>query len=215
MGRDFPAESKARDRTVSESEILKGVVRQHWHDKLETMDKTRAKALSAGIDAHLANVAKSVNQLDYEVFCIPNIIYHSKHMSKEEFEKYLRLMEAMAVGYSSMFGNDVAGLALIGISSKAKNAGGIEKYHRLLSSRIETRMKIYRSRMDARRRSIDVLHSRLRIHNRSVFRFFRKGRIYSLSRRIDRSARGVDLLSCRLDRLNEIYKYTSMSQNKD
>lgn len=195
--------------------MLKGIVRQHWHDKLDSMDKIKGKALATEIDMHLANITAMVDPLDYEVFCVPNMIAHSKHMSRDEFSRYLRLMESMAYGYSSIFGSDIAGLALIGISSKAKNVSGIERYHRLLSNHVESKIKTYHRKIEKRKRHVDGLYLRMRTHERSILKFFRKGRISMLTRRIDYGIKMVESLNYKFDKFNGVYRNMKLKGNKD
>ncbi len=215
IGRDISADSKDTGKVMTNSEMLKDVVRQHWHQKLDGTDKAKVKALANEIDIHLANITNVVDPLDYEIFCVPNMISHSKHMSRDEFDKYLRLMESMAYGYSSVFGSDVAGLALIGISSKAKNVSGVERYHKLLSAHVESKIKTYHSKIEKRKRHVDGLYFRVRTHERSILRFFRRGRISKLTRRIDYGIRRVESLNYKFDKFNGIYRNLKLRSNKD
>ncbi len=186
--------------------MLKDIIRRNWHGKLEIVDKAGTKNLAADMETHILNMTDLVDALDYEVFCVPNIISHSRHMSKEEFGRYLKLMEAMAEGYSAMFGRDLAGLALIGISSKAKNANGVEKYHKLLSGYIESRIKRYHAHIEKRKKRVDGIYLKMRAHERGFLRFFMKGRLVRLERQMDRSMDHVHALNLRYDKLNSIYR---------
>ena len=186
--------------------MLKEIVRRNWHGKLEIIDKAGTKNLEAEMEAHILNITDLVDALDYEVFCVPNIISHSKHMSKDEFGRYLRLMEAMAEGYSAMFGSDIAGLALIGISSKAKNAGGVEKYHKLLMSHIEARANKYHFSIEKGKKHMDNIYVRMLSYERGLLRFFTRGKRERLAKRIDMGLERMYRLNGRYDRLNAIYR---------
>ncbi len=198
--------NRDRERTQAESEMLKDIVRRNWHGKLEIIDKSGTKNLAAEMEGHILNMSDLVDALDYEVFCVPNIISHSKHMSKEDFGKYLKLMEAMAEGYSAMFGRDIAGLALIGISSKAKNVNGVERYHKLLASHIESRANRYHSSIEKGKKRMDGIYLRMRSYERGLLRFFMRGKRDRLARRIDRGLERMYQLNSRYDRLNSIYR---------
>jgi hypothetical protein len=158
------------------------------------------------MESHILNIADLVDALDYEVFCVPNIISHSKHMSKDEFGRYLRLMEAMAEGYSAIFGSDMAGLALIGISFKAKNATGVEKYHKLLTSRIESRANKYHFSIEKGKKHMDGIYLRMRSYERGFLRFFTRGKREKLAKKIDRGLDRMRRLNGKYDRLSAIYR---------
>ena len=215
IARDISAEPGETAGITANSDMLKGIVRQHWHDKLDSMDKINGKALATEIDMHLANITAIIDPLDYEVFCVPNMIAHSKHMSRDEFSRYLRLMESMAYGYSSIFGSDIAGLALIGISSKAKNVSGVERYHRLLSAHVESKIKTYHGKIEKRKRHVDGLYLRMKMHERSILRFFRKGKISMLTKRIDYGIRRVESLNYKFDKFNGVYRNIKLKGGKD
>ena len=104
------ADHRSAGRINSDTAMLKNVVRQNWRGKLEELDKVRGRALAAEMDSHLASIAKTIDPLDYEIFCVPNMISHSKHLSRDEFSRYLRLMEVMAEGYSSILEGRSPGL---------------------------------------------------------------------------------------------------------
>ena len=195
-----------RERTQAESEMLKEIVRRNWHGKLEIIDKAGTKTLAAQMEAHILNITDLVDALDYEVFCVPNIISHSKHMSKDEFGRYLRLMEAMAEGYSGMFGTDMAGLALIGISSKAKNAAGVEKYHKLLTSHIESKANKYHFSIEKGKKRMDSIYLRMRSYERGLLRFFTRGKRDRLAKKMDRGLERMYLLNGKYDKLSAIYR---------
>ncbi len=189
-------------KEAASEDLLKGIIRQNWHGQLDAAHKKSGKQLAEEIDAHLANMRPLINIIDYEVFCVPNIISHSKHMQKEELRRYLRLIESMAIGYTSTLGRDVASLAIIGLTSKAKDAGRIEKHYNDLSNDIESRLDRCSTMIDNRKRRVERLSAAVKIHQRSLLRFFRKGRIKRLKRMIEAGRRSVERLDLEFERIN-------------
>ena len=74
--------------------FLKGIVRQQWASKLENSinDKQTSKQMITYIETHISNMNGIVDQLDYELFCIPHIISHS-------LETCLKLHASIYVAY--------------------------------------------------------------------------------------------------------------------
>lgn len=200
-GIGYSVKGKLDDRNA---ETLKIVIRQHWREKLTEVEKSKGKQVSAEIDAHLSNINAVIDPIDYEAFCVPNIIQHSKHMQKEDFSAYLRLIEAMAVGYSEHLGKDLTNLILIGVTSKGRSVGSAEKYLGLLLTDINKRMNYYQNNINKRSKGINIMYGRLRAHNSSVLRFFRKRKITMLSKRIDYRTKELDVLQGRLQKYNGI-----------
>lgn len=200
-GIGYSVKGKLDDRNA---ETLKTVIRQHWKEKLTEVEKSKGKHLSAEIDNHLANMTAIMDPIDYEAFCVPNIIQHSKHMQKEDFSAYLRLIEAMAVGYSEHLGKDLTNLILIGVTSKGRSVGSAERYLGLLLTDINSRMTYYQNHINKKSRGISIMSGRLRAHNTSVLRFFRKRKIRVLSRRIDYRTKELETLQGRLQKYNGI-----------
>lgn len=215
IGREIAGKSDSASRKSASEDFLKGVVRQNWHGQLDATDKKYGSQIAAEIDAHLANMRSLPNALDYEVFCIPNIISHSRHMQAEEFRNYLRLLESMAIGYSLTLGSDVANLALIGLTSKAKNAGNLEKHYNALSNRIESKLDRCSVMIERRKRIAERLSVAARRQQRSILRFFRKDRILYLKKRADIEKKRIERLDQEFEGINNINLDMRAKVNKD
>lgn len=183
---------------------MKNVVRQHWETKLEAIDKTKSKEVAAVIDAHLNNLTPLVDQLDYEIFCIPNIVSHSKHITKDELSVYLRYIESLAMGYSSTLGKELTSLVLIGLTSKARNMASAQKYYTTLSEAIDAQAKVYESKIGKRKRRVVVISSRMQKYNSSLLRLFRQGKIKALGRKLNLTTREIEALTLKLQTFSNI-----------
>ncbi|MHB1829782.1 MAG: hypothetical protein ACYCO0_00105 [Candidatus Micrarchaeaceae archaeon] len=215
MDRGLSGRSDTPHREAASEDFLKGIIRQNWHGQLDTADRKKGRQLAAEIDAHILNMRSLINAIDYEVFCIPNIVSHSKHMQAEELCRYLRLIESMAIGYSSTLGRDVASLAIIGLTSKAKSASSIEKHYNALSNEIESRLDRCGVMIEKRKRKVERLSAAIKVHQRSFLRFFRKGRIAYLKKRADAGRKRIERLDQEFESINNINLDMRAKVNKD
>ena len=184
------------------SETLKTVIRQHWKEKLETLDKSKSKHVAAEIESHLSNMHSIIDPIDYEAFCVPNIIQHSKHMPKEDFAAYLRIIESMAVGYSEHLGKDLTNLILIGVTAKGRSVPSAERYLAMLLNDVSKRANYYQIHINKRNKSVYALAGRLRAHNSSILRIFKGRKIAVLTKKIHSKNKEIDILKGRLDKCN-------------
>jgi hypothetical protein len=183
-------------------DLLRSIVRQNWHGRIAAEDKVKSRNLVPAIESHIANITPFLDPIKYETHCVPSIISHSKYMSNEEFGRYLGLLEAMAVGYSSTLEKEIAELVMIGVTATARSISGAERYHKRLSEGIESRMEVYRSGIETRKNRMGSLYVKVKGHERSIFRFLRKGEIARLNRRINTNARAIESLSRRLNKFS-------------
>jgi len=191
--------------------FLRDVVRRQWKDAITGTDKTKCHATAQEIDVHIANMNALIDPLDYEIFCVPNIVSYSKHMQSEEFTRYLQHLEALAAGYSSMLGRDITGLVMIGMTSKARTVKSVERYHKMLYDEIDAKFIGYNTIIQKKKEHIDRLSLRVTKHRRSILGFFRRGKIRVLSSRIEHGKRKVDRLSKKLETLEGVKKAMKVS----
>lgn len=186
------------------SDTLKTIVRQHWKDKLVEVEKTKGKHIAVALDAHVANMNSILDPIDYEAFCIPNIIQHSKHMQKEDFSTYLKLIESIAIGYSNHLGKDLTGLILIGVTAKGRSVGSAERHLGTLVNNLNGKVAYYQSHLRKRSRRIEIMSSKLKIHQSSILRFLRKRKINVLTRRITLTNKEVQILNEKVAKYNAL-----------
>ncbi|MDE1822827.1 MAG: hypothetical protein KGH69_02970 [Candidatus Micrarchaeota archaeon] len=168
--------------------ILKSVIRNNWQSKMDASERHVNKKLLEEIEQHASNMYGILNGYDYEALCIPNIMANAKHMSKEDFRTYLRLMESMAIGYSNLLDREIANLLMIGLTSKTRNLGSAQRYFELLSKDIEQRVGIYNRIIERHGRKSDAMLARLKTTERNIFRIFMKRRIRVIKKAISKSA---------------------------
>ncbi len=185
--------------------FFKNVVRQHWEGRLTTqLDKTKSKYVAAEIESHLARINPHVDKLDYEIFCVPNIIAHSKHITREELQDYLKTVESLAVGYSSTLGRDLTSLALIGLTTKARNSTSAERYYHSLTGYVQGKVTRYESVIDRRRRRLYGMSMLLQREQKGLLRFFKKKRIQVLSRKIESGIKDIEGLTMKLQTYSNV-----------
>ncbi|MDE1834310.1 MAG: hypothetical protein KGH64_03150 [Candidatus Micrarchaeota archaeon] len=185
------------------NDALKNVIRQHWMEKLDVLEKAKgSKHVSVALETHLSNMAAITDPIDYEAFCVPNIIQHSRHMGKEDFDTYLKLLESMAIGYSNHLGKDLTGLLLIGITSKGRSISSARRYHTILVNEIGGKVSKYQERINRKTKTIETMSKRLQLHQRSIFRFLKKRKITALAKKINAKHSKMDYYKQRLDQYN-------------
>ena len=199
-------DNTARKEAVHDSNttFFRNVIRQHWEGKLAGMDKAKSRHVTAEIDSHLSNMNPLVDKLDYEIFCVPNIIAHSRHITKEEFSDYLKLIESLALGYSSTLGRERTSLMLIGLTTKARNLAGAVKYYKSLATDVQSRVYRYESAITRRRKRVYSLAQRLKREEGSILRFFRRKRIVAVNKKIDSSIKEIEELNLKLQAYSNV-----------
>ena len=94
-----------QEKVSLEKAALKDIIRRRWETELGT-GRQQSKEVKDQLDTHISNVKGILNNYDYEIFCMPNVIANTKTMSRNDTKDYLKHIEALAVGYSSVFGNN-------------------------------------------------------------------------------------------------------------
>lgn len=196
------------------SDTLKAVVRQHWKEKLTEVEKSKGKHIAAELETHLSNMNAILDPIDYEAFCVPNIIQHSKHMQKEDFSNYLKLIESMAIGYSAHLGKDLTSLILIGVTSKGRSVGSAERYLGLLLKNINGRMTFYQNHINMKSRRVTIMSSRLKAHQGSILRFLRKKKINRLTNKIMLTNSELQVLNGKVAKYNTLLATINSTRTK-
>ena len=162
-----------QEKVSVEKAMLKDVIRKRWENELAP-GRQQSKEAKDQLDSHLANIKNVLNNYDYEIFCMPNIITNTKSMSRSEMREYLKHMEALATGYSSVFDSDLATLLLIGITCKSRSVSSIAKYYGNLSSDINKKIEYYDRLLQRHSDFISRVNYEIKVTESGFFRFFRK-----------------------------------------
>ena len=158
---------------------LKDVIRKRWESELDTGRLSNREAREQ-LNSHASNIKNILNNYDYEIFCMPNIITNTKGMSKSELNEYLKHIEALAIGYSSVFNNDLATLLLIGVTCKSRSVSSIARYYDSLSFDINKRISYYGKLLDKNSEFMSRINYEIKVTESGFLRLFRKKKISRL-----------------------------------
>lgn len=166
-------------------EILRRIIKESWRGNLGEVDKSNGQTLAL-LDDHATRMEKILQTLDYEVLCMPNVISNSRRMTRRELNAYLACLEALAIGYKYRFDNDFVNIFLAGLVLKAKDLGGVRKCISLFIKELETRAEYYKARSERHGKGAELLTSQINKRRSSLLRFFKRGEILVLNRRLTR-----------------------------
>jgi len=133
------------------------------------------------LELHAGRMGRLFNNTEYEAHCIPNILEHSKYMSAVELRNYAATMERLGGVYKQLYGNEVAGLLLIGVSKKARDTNSVDRYLRSITDFIERKSTRQVRLSEKEAAALRTLSTRLYIRQRGILKFLRKGEIAILS----------------------------------
>ncbi|MDE1823057.1 MAG: hypothetical protein KGI00_03885 [Candidatus Micrarchaeota archaeon] len=197
------ASRKASNQRLDES-ILKSVIRNNWQSKMDSTERHANKKIMEEIEQHASNMYGILNGYDYEALCIPSIMANAKHMSKDDFRAYLKLMESMAIGYSNLLDKELANLLMIGLTAKTRNLGSAQRYFELLSKDLEKRVGIYNRIIERHGRKSDAIMARLKTTERHIFRIFMRKRISVMKRTLSKSMAKGQRLNSRKEKYTKL-----------
>ncbi len=182
---------------------LKEVIRKKWESEFD-QGKAPSKEVKEQLGVHASNMKGILNNYDYEIFCMPNIIANTKSMSKPEVKEYLKHMEALAVGYSSVFNSDLATLILIGITCKSRNVHSIARYYETLSFDISKRISRYEKMLQKNSDFASRINYEIKTAESGFFRFLRKKRVTRLRTRASARSIKIKKIQGKLSRYGEV-----------
>lgn len=185
-----------------ERAALKEIIRKRWETELGS-GRQQGKEIRDQLDTHVSTVKGILDNYDYEIFCMPNVIANTKTMSRSETKEYLKHIEALTIGYSSVFGNDLATLLLIGLTCKSRSVSSIEKYYGSLSSDISRKIAHYDKLLQKHSDLMGRVNCEIKATESGFLRFFRKKKAVRL--------RGI--ASRRANRIKAIEKRRSNYRN--
>lgn len=164
-----------------EKAALKDIIRRRWETELGT-GRQQNKDAKDQLDTHVSNVKGILNNYDYEIFCMPNVIANTKTMSRNETRDYLKHIEALATGYTAIFGSDLATLLLIGLTCKSRSVSSIAKYYDTLSSDINRKAVYYDGLLQKHSDFMSRVNYEIKMTESGLLKFFRKKKALKLRR---------------------------------
>ncbi len=183
-----------------EMNILRNVVRETWRKTVPERQKSNGTIET--LEVHAGRMGKLFNNADYEAICIPQILEHSKYMSAVELRNYTMTVERLGRIYQQVYGNEIAGLLLIGIAKKARDTSSVRRYLELIISLLEKRNTRHLKLSDKEAAELRILSLRLYKSQRGILSFLRKGEtavlgslIEDKKRRISRHSRKISKYS--------------------
>ncbi len=173
--------NQVQDRVSLEKAALKDIIRKRWESELVS-GRHQGKEVKEQLDSHVSNVKDILNNYDYEIFCMPNVINNTKAMSRSEMKAYLKHMEALAIGYSSVFGNDMAILLLIGLTCKSRSVDSIAKYYGNFSSDISKKVAYYDKMLQRNSDFMSRVNYEIKMSESGILRLFKRKKVTKLKR---------------------------------
>ncbi len=203
-------EKRAND--TIEVNTLNKLLKDSWRANLEDQSRLNKHPLSVFED-HALNMRDLLNAYDYEIFSIPNIISHSKQMSKGEIKAYISSLEAIAFGYRYKFDSELTNLLLTGLTLKAKDFKTIARYYTSLLDDLERNLARYQKELGKENKKFDTLVVELKSNESSLLRFLKKKRIVLLRRVIARRTIKIKRIQKRAVRYEWLIKTMSSKVN--
>ncbi len=178
-----PQPHAAAEASTFEDNILKSVIRASWKDSLATGSAAKETAFS--LDEHASRMRLLLNNAyDYEIASMPIIVANAANMNAEELRGYLAHLEAFALGYGSLLGQELTNLIMLGLPRKARDRRSAARYTSLLVKELEGKRAAYLVRAAREEEASNRATSTLIEQSSGILRFFRRSRITSLKRRV-------------------------------
>ncbi len=177
-----------------ESRAVEEVLKKDRHDKIKEDERNREL-----FEKHIANMRSILNNYDYELSNMHQIVSNCKKMKNGEAENYIKMLEALALGYRKKFGSSLIIPFLTGVIAKAKDPYAMSKYYNMLLSEIVGKIDLASAKERIEERKIDELTLELRYKESGVLRIFRKGDIKRIKNRIAAKKRKIDKYRARAD----------------
>jgi hypothetical protein len=185
------------------ADILKSVIRENWKERIGTSEKLN-KAMLNALDEHVNSMRVLLNTLDYEVLGMPNVVVNSKKMQRTEVAAYLAAIEAMAYGYTNLFGRELTNVIMIGLSYKAKDLNTASNYMGLLTNEVEKRAGSYTVKIGRESKSLERTSIQLRRAQSGLLRFFRGKKMIRLRKKIQKSSTSINRLKMKRSKYTDL-----------
>ncbi len=197
LDRERSDPAQTRDDTF-EGNIFKDVIRESWKERVA--QKRTGSELMSELDEHAVSMRKLLNTYDYEIASMPVVVANSAHMNRAERREYLSNLEAIAIGYGNLLGPELTNIIMLGLPRKAKDNRAVSRYTSLLLKELEKRHGACSRRVSVEGRAAERATARLIAHGSSIFRFFRRRRIATLKRVVERRSSRIKKLETRAQR---------------
>ena len=187
--KDNHMERTARRSGTIESSAVESILRDSWNGKLAGNPH-----ISDLIDAHAKRIRMLLGDMDYEIYVIDCVVANIKGIGREEAAKYLRIVEALAIGYAKLFGKEVAAVMLHGIVARSRNTKSLKRHYRGVNLEINRRIGRLSHRYDKESDSMNRIKKDLGARESGILRFFRRGTIKKLKTSMTKKRRRLQRL---------------------
>lgn len=159
--------------------VIKNVVRNDWE-----MSAKNGNASIALLNK-ISEFMRSEMSMDYEALCMKNIAAHSQAMPKEDLRQYVCMLQALQTGYKTKYGQEVANLLMVGVTSVARDSQSAKRHFDSLLSGIYGSAEAWNAAAVRESTKVQDLSRELQAREASIIsRIFKKGEIRSIRKRI-------------------------------
>lgn len=160
--------------------VIKNVVRDDWE-----MTAKRGNASIVMLNKASEFMRREMNSMDYEAICMKNIVAHSQVMPKEDLKNYVCTIQALETGYKRKYGQEVANLLMVGVTSVARDPQSAKKHLDSLLSDIYCSANACNAATIRESTRVQDLSRELQRREASVLnRIFKRGEIVRIKSRI-------------------------------
>ena len=159
--------------------VIKNVVRNDWEIC------ARKSNTSIVLLNKISEFMRNEMTMDYEALCMKNIAAHSQQMPKEDLKQYVCMLQALQTGYRTKYGQEIANLLMVGVTSVARDSQAAKKHFDSLLSGIYGSADACNAAAVKESTKVQDLSRTLQAREASVIsRIFKKGEIRSIKKRI-------------------------------
>jgi hypothetical protein len=160
--------------------VIKNVVRNDWEISAKNSNT------SIVLLNKISDFMKNEMSMDYEALCMKNIAAHAQVMPKEDLRQYVSMLEALQTGYKTKYGQELANLLMLGVTSVARDSQSAKKHLDSLLGGIYGSAEACNAAAVKESTKVQDLSRELETKERSVInRIFKKGEIRTIRKRID------------------------------
>ncbi len=185
-----------------EKNAVNTVLRDSWQQTLK-----KNSQIADLLESHVRRMRTLFGNIDYEIYVVENILANIGNASRDEVEKYLRFVEALAFGYVKMLGKDIASITLHGVVARSRSVKAISKYYRSMTLSLGSKTDRLKAKYESRKGKINRMSYNLKIRERSFFSFLDSNNIRRLRYSIDKRSQRLSKLEA------QIIEYATLQSN--
>ncbi len=194
--------------TIEKSALAK-VLRESMQEELSDSPVNFEFMVNA-LNAHSKAMQGIIGSSEYDSLCLNQLIHNIKRLPASEQIAYMRSIESFAKAYSLIFTNKkMLLLALAGIVHTTSGAESVHRYTYELYKIAKEKQAGVSDKAARESIKLDALRHELELHQKSIFRFFRRRRIRALETGIKSRIAYIRRLEARANKYGELAKTIS------